>query len=271
MTEKVKEVLLYGTHPGEKITMSYQSEKFKGEYKGKFEGVIPNLQRRYTQTKSGQMRYWIEKYMAIQNCQECKGARLKPASLAVTIGDKNIYELTEQTIGTLHIFFNTLNLSKRDTEISKQIIKEINSRLNFLVNVGLDYLTLNRSAGTLSGGESQRIRLATQIGSQLVGVLYILDEPTIGLHQRDNQRLIKTLQHLRDLGNTVIVVEHDENTIMSADWVLDLGPGAGTHGGKIIASGTPKEIAANKNSLTGKYLTGKSSIKVQRKHHKGSG
>ena len=271
LTEEVKEVLLHGTHPGEKITMSYQSEKFKGEYKGKFEGVIPNLQRRYTQTKSGQMRGWIEKYMAIQNCQECNGARLKPASLSVTIGEKNIYELTEQTIGTLHNFFNTLNLSKRDTEISKQIIKEINSRLNFLVNVGLDYLTLNRSAGTLSGGESQRIRLATQIGSQLVGVLYILDEPTIGLHQRDNQRLIKMLQHLRDLGNTVIVVEHDENTIMSADWVLDLGPRAGTHGGKIIASGTPKEIAANKNSLTGKYLNGKTSIKVQSKHHKGNG
>ena len=271
LTEEVQRVLLYGTHPGEKITMSYQSEKFKGEYKGKFEGVIPNLQRRYTQTKSGQMRDWIEKYMAIQNCPECGGARLKPASLAVTIGKKHIQELTEETVGILHEFFNNIKLSKRDAEIAEQIIKEIKSRLNFLVNVGLDYLTLNRSSGTLSGGESQRIRLATQIGSQLVGVLYILDEPTIGLHQRDNQRLIKTLKHLRDLGNTVIVVEHDENTILAADWVLDLGPRAGSHGGKIVASGTPKDIIENKDSLTGKYLTGHTSIKVQNKRRKGSG
>jgi len=271
LTEEVQRVLLYGTHPGEKITMSYQSEKFKGEYKGKFEGVIPNLQRRYTQTKSGQMRDWIEKYMAIQNCPECGGARLKPASLAVTIGKKHIQELTEETVGILHEFFNNIKLPKRDAEIAEQIIKEIKSRLNFLVNVGLDYLTLNRSSGTLSGGESQRIRLATQIGSQLVGVLYILDEPTIGLHQRDNQRLIKTLKHLRDLGNTVIVVEHDENTILAADWVLDLGPRAGSHGGKIVASGTPKDIIENKDSLTGKYLTGHASIKVQNKRRKGSG
>ncbi len=271
LTEEVQRVLLYGTHPGEKITMSYQSEKFKGKYKGTFEGVIPNLQRRYTQTKSGQMRDWIEKYMAIQNCPECSGARLKPASLAVTIGKKNIQELTEETVGILHDFFNNIKLSKRDAEIAEQIIKEIKSRLNFLVNVGLDYLTLNRSSGTLSGGESQRIRLATQIGSQLVGVLYILDEPTIGLHQRDNQRLIKTLKHLRDLGNTVIVVEHDENTILAADWVLDLGPRAGTHGGKIIASGTPQDIIENKDSLTGKYLAGNASIKVQNKRRKGSG
>ena len=175
--------------------MSYQFEKFKGKYKGKFEGVIPNLQRRYTQTKSGQMRDWIEKYMAIQNCPECSGTRLKPASLAVTIGKKNIHELTEETVGILHDFFNNIKLSKRDAEIAEQIIKEIKSRLNFLVNVGLDYLTLNRSSGTLSGGESQRIRLATRICSQLVGVFYILDEPSIGLHQRDNQRLINTLQH----------------------------------------------------------------------------
>ena len=237
----------------------------------KFEGVIPNLQRRYTQTKSGQMRDWIEKYMAIQNCPECGGARLKPASLAVTIGKKHIHKLTEETVGILHEFFNNIKLSKRDAEIAEQIIKEIKSRLNFLVNVGLDYLTLNRSSGTLSGGESQRIRLATQIGSQLVGVLYILDEPTIGLHQRDNQRLIKTLKHLRDLGNTVIVVEHDENTILAADWVLDLGPRAGSHGGKIVASGTPKDIIENKDSLTGKYLTGHASIKLQNKRRKGNG
>ena len=271
MTEEVHKVILYGTHPDEKITMSYQSEKFKGEYKGKFEGIIPNLQRRYNQTKSSHMRDWIEKYMAIQHCPDCNGTRLKPASLAVTIDKQNIYELTKDTVGTLNGFFNNIKLSKRDTKISEQIIKEIKSRLSFLVNVGLEYLTLNRSAGTLSGGESQRIRLAKQIGSQLVGVLYILDEPTIGLHQRDNERLISTLIHLRDLGNTVIVVEHDENTILSADWVLDLGPRAGIHGGEIVASGTPQNIIDNTKSLTGKYLAGKVGIKIQNKHHQGNG
>ena len=270
-SEEIQRVLLYGTNPEEKITMRYQSEKFKGEYKGKFEGVIPNLQRRYTQTQSGQMRDWIEKYMAIQACPDCKGARLKPESIAVTINEKNIFELTQDTVGSLHSFFQKLKLSSRDEEISEQIVKEINSRLGFLVNVGLDYLTLQRSAGTLSGGESQRIRLATQIGSQLVGVLYILDEPTIGLHQRDNQRLIHTLQHLRNLGNTVIVVEHDENTIRAADWVLDLGPRAGSHGGKIIASGTPADIVKNKQSLTGKYLNGQSVISFNGNRRKGNG
>ena len=271
LTPEVQNVLLYGNKSKRKLERTSQSKKFSGEFKDKFEGVIPNLERRYSQTKSGQMRDWIEKYMAIQSCPDCNGTRLKPASLAVTINKKNIYTLTESTIGVLHNFFNKIILSKRDKEISEQIIKEIKSRLSFLVNVGLDYLTLNRSSGTLSGGESQRIRLATQIGSQLVGVLYILDEPTIGLHQRDNERLIKTLIHLRDLGNTVIVVEHDENTILAADWILDMGPKAGNHGGKIIASGTPDDIIKNKKSLTGKYLTGQNSINIKNREHQGNG
>jgi len=271
LTEEVRETLLFGTHPNEKIITTYKSEKFKGEYKGRFEGIIPNLQRRYSQTKSGRMREWIEKYMAIQNCPDCKGARLKQASLAVTINNKNINKLTKKTIGTLLVFFKQLSLSNRDAEISEQIIKEIKSRLTFLVNVGLDYLTMDRSAGTLSGGESQRIRLATQIGSQLMGVLYILDEPTIGLHQRDNERLIQTLKDLRDLGNTIIIVEHDENTIRASDWVLDMGPKAGDHGGEIIAVGTPENIMGNKKSITGQYLSGKIHLSMDRKLHKGSG
>ena len=259
--QEIKDILLYGIKQKEKIIMSYNSEKFHGEYKGNFEGVIPNLKRRYSETKSPRMREWIEKYMSIRNCQSCHGARLKKAILSVRIKDKNIYDLTQETLGNLTKFFKELKLSQRDTKISNQIIKEINSRLNFLVDVGLNYLTMNRSAGTLSGGESQRIRLATQIGSQLVGVIYILDEPTIGLHQRDNTRLIKTLKHLRNLGNTVIVVEHDENTILEADWIIDMGPGAGINGGKIIAEGTPGQIKKNKHSITGKYLSNKECFK----------
>ena len=271
MSEDIKEVLLYGTQPNESITMKYKSNKFKGEYKGKFEGVIPNLERRYTQTKSGQMRDWIEKYMAIQDCTECLGGRLKSSSLAVKINNNNIFDLTKYPIGKLNDFFNNIKLSKRDIEISEQIIKEIKSRLSFLVNVGLEYLTLNRSSGTLSGGESQRIRLATQIGSQLVGVLYILDEPTIGLHQRDNERLISTLKHLRDLGNTVLVVEHDENTILDSDWIIDMGPKAGKNGGLIMASGKPEDIITNKNSITGKYLSQKYKVISNINVRKGNG
>ncbi len=268
---EVQRVLLHGTKPDENITMQYQSDKFKGEYKGSFEGVIRNLQRRYEQTKSGHMREWIEKYMTIQKCTTCKGSRLKQSSLAVHIDKKNIYSLTEETIGTLHDFFQNLSLTKRDEEIAEQITKEIKSRLGFLVNVGLSYLTLSRSAGTLSGGEAQRIRLATQIGSQLMGVLYILDEPSIGLHQRDNRRLIHTLEHLRDLGNTIIVVEHDEETIRSADWVVDMGPKAGIHGGEIIFSGQPEKIEKCGASITGQYLSGKSEIPVANKRRKGNG
>jgi excinuclease ABC subunit A len=271
LPEKVQNVLLFGTPKDEKINMSYSSEKFSGEYKGGFEGVVNNLKRRYTQTKSTGMRDWIEKYMAIQKCPECKGARLKPASLSVKINRKNIDSLTQETIGELNSFFNTIELTKRHEMIANQIVKEICSRLGFLVNVGLDYLTLSRSAGTLSGGEAQRIRLATQIGSQLVGVMYILDEPSIGLHQRDNQRLINTLTHLRDLGNTVIVVEHDEETMISADWVMDLGPGAGVHGGELIAEGTVKDIKKVKTSITGEYLSGKRSISIPEIRRKGNG
>lgn len=271
LPERVQKVLLYGTRSNEAITMTYNSERFKGEYKGKFEGVIPNLKRRYTQTKSTQMRDWIEKFMARQACPECGGARLKKASLSVKVGQKNVHDLTEQTVGGLDEFFNDLTMTNRQQTIAEQIIKEIRARLGFLINVGLDYLTLNRSAGTLSGGEAQRIRLATQIGSQLVGVLYILDEPSIGLHQRDNQRLIQTLTQLRDLGNTVIVVEHDEETIRSADWVLDLGPGAGIHGGELVASGPPEAIEANPASLTGRYLSHASKIEHNGKRRRGNG
>jgi len=265
LKEDVRKVLLFGTSSEKKITMSYSSEKFKGEYKGSFEGIIPNLERRYSQTNSTRMQEWIEKFMAVQDCPDCKGARLKKASLAVTINDKNINFLTKETIGDLLVFFNELSLNKRKLEIAEQIIKEIKSRLTFLVNVGLDYITMNRSANTLSGGESQRIRLATQIGSQLMGVLYVLDEPTIGLHQRDNDRLIKTLHHLRDIGNSIIVVEHDENTIMASDWVIDMGPKAGIEGGKVVAEDTPQNIIKNKKSLTGKYLSGEKKLHVKRR------
>ena len=271
LQEKVQQVLLWGTEPNETISMSYNSERFKGEYKGRFEGVIPNLRRRYTQTQSQQMREWIEQFMAIQECPTCKGARLKQSHMAVKVGRRNIHELTENTTGALLDFFQELVLTRKQEQIADQIIKEIRARLGFLVNVGLDYLTLNRAAGTLSGGEAQRIRLATQIGSQLVGVLYILDEPSIGLHQRDNRRLIDTLQELRDLGNTVIVVEHDEETIRSADWVLDLGPGAGIHGGEVVAEGTPDEICSNPKSITGQYLSRKRSIEFVTNRRKGNG
>ena len=271
LPEKVKKILLYGTGNSKNISMSYKSERFKGEYKGSYEGVINNLKRRYAQTKSAGMRDWIEKYMTIQKCPKCMGARLKPASLSVKINRKNIENLSLETIGNLYTFFNKLQLTQRQEVIAEQIVKEIRSRLGFLVNVGLDYLTLNRSAGTLSGGEAQRIRLATQIGSQLVGVMYILDEPSIGLHQRDNKRLIDTLTHLRDLGNTVIVVEHDEETMRAADWVMDLGPGAGVHGGKLIAEGTVSQIVKVKNSITAEYLSGEKKIDIPNVRRCGNG
>ncbi len=271
LPEKVKKILLYGTGNSKNISMSYKSERFKGEYNGSYEGVINNLKRRYAQTKSAGMRDWIEKYMTIQKCPKCMGARLKPASLSVKINRRNIENLSLETIGNLYTFFNKLQLTQRQEVIAEQIVKEIRSRLGFLVNVGLDYLTLNRSAGTLSGGEAQRIRLATQIGSQLVGVMYILDEPSIGLHQRDNKRLIDTLTHLRDLGNTVIVVEHDEETMRAADWVMDLGPGAGVHGGKLIAEGTVSQIIKVKNSITAEYLSGEKKIDIPNVRRCGNG
>ena len=271
LSDKVKHVLLYGTPKEEKFNMSYNSDNFSGEIKKSFEGVINNLKRRYTQTKSTGMRDWIEKYMTIQKCPKCRGARLKPASLFVKINRNNIEDLAQKTIGDLYSFFNVLQLTQRQEIIAEQIVKEISSRLGFLVNVGLDYLTLNRSAGTLSGGEAQRIRLATQIGSQLVGVMYILDEPSIGLHQRDNKRLISTLKHLKNLGNTVIVVEHDEETMLAADWVMDLGPGAGIHGGELVAEGTVSDIKKIRNSITAKYLSKEKQIDIPKTRRKGNG
>ena len=235
-----------------------------------FEGIITNLERRYIETKSNWIREWIERYMNEVECPMCHGTRLNSNVLSVLIGKKNIYEVTELSILELKEFINSLKLNNEQKEISDIIIKEINSRLDFLINVGLDYLTLNRAAGTLSGGESQRIRLATQIGSRLTGVLYVLDEPSIGLHQRDNQRLINSLLEMRDLGNSLIVVEHDTDTMLAADYLVDIGPGAGDNGGQVIAAGTPEEVMKNKNSLTGKYLTGELKIEVPKKRRKGN-
>ncbi len=236
-----------------------------------YEGVIPNLERRYRETDSEYIRSEIERYMRIFKCPACEGKRLKPEALAVTVSDTSIAELTNMSIDSVSKFFSTLKLNKKQKKIASQILKEINSRLSFLQNVGLSYLTLDRGASTLSGGEAQRIRLATQIGSHLVGVLYILDEPSIGLHQRDNTRLIETLKQLRDLKNTVIVVEHDEETILEADHVIDIGPGAGKHGGVVIAQGTPAQIKKNPKSLTGKYLSGKEQVALPKKRRKGNG
>ena len=235
-----------------------------------FEGIITNLERRYIETKSTWIREWIERYMNEVECPMCHGTRLNSNVLSVLIDKKNIYEVTELSILELKEFINSLKLNNEQKEISDIIIKEINSRLDFLINVGLDYLTLNRAAGTLSGGESQRIRLATQIGSRLTGVLYVLDEPSIGLHQRDNQRLINSLLEMRDLGNSLIVVEHDTDTMLAADYLIDIGPGAGDNGGQVIAAGTPEEVMKNKNSLTGKYLTGELKIEVPKKRRKGN-
>ena len=235
-----------------------------------YEGVIVNLERRYMETKSSWVREWIENYMTELPCPTCHGARLDSSVLSVLIGGKNIYEVTQLSIKDLYHFLKTLKLTKEQKEISNLIIKEINSRLEFLINVGLEYLTLARTAATLSGGEAQRIRLATQIGSRLTGVLYVLDEPSIGLHQRDNNRLIQSLLDMRDLGNTLVVVEHDTDTMLASDYLVDIGPGAGLHGGNIVAEGTPEEVMRNPNSLTGKYLTGEEKIEVPTKRRKGN-
>ena len=255
----------------EKLKVTYTKENVTAVYNHSFEGEINNLRRRYMETNSDTMKAEIEKYMSDNPCPKCKGARLKPEALAVTVGGKNIFEFTSMAIREELDFINSINFSEKDKIISSQIIKEIQSRLSFLINVGLDYLDLARKAGTLSGGEAQRIRLATQIGSQLMGVLYILDEPSIGLHQRDNDRLISTLKQLRDVGNTLIVVEHDEDTMREADYIVDIGPGAGEHGGKIVASGTLDEIMGNENSLTGKYLTGAKKVELPEERRKGNG
>ncbi len=265
LSEAPKELIdeiLFGTD-GRELTVNFVS-KFQGqrEYVREFEGVVNNLQRRYIETKSPEMREWIEDYMYESPCPACNGARLNPVSLAVKIDNKNIYEVSQLSVVKSLKFFDELNLSTMNKIIGSQIIKEIKDRLQFLSDVGLTYLTLDRNAGTLSGGESQRIRLATQIGSSLVGVLYVLDEPSIGLHQRDNSMLIKTLRSLTELGNTLIVVEHDEETMESADYILDIGPGAGINGGEIIGFGTIDEIKNNENSITGQYLSGKKKIEV---------
>ena len=269
LPKKVQEVLMYGEP--EKLKVTYTKENVTAVYNHSFEGEINNLRRRYMETNSDTMKAEIEKYMSDNPCPKCKGARLKPEALAVTVGGKNIFEFTSMAIREELDFINSINFSEKDKIISSQIIKEIQSRLSFLINVGLDYLDLARKAGTLSGGEAQRIRLATQIGSQLMGVLYILDEPSIGLHQRDNDRLISTLKQLRDVGNTLIVVEHDEDTMREADYIVDIGPGAGEHGGEIVAKGTLDEIMSNENSLTGKYLTGAKKVELPEKRRKGNG
>ena len=261
--------VLYGSD-GEKIYFKYENDfgQIREGYV-EFEGVIPNVERRFKETTSDYIREQMEKYMAQQACPKCKGYRLKEEALAVKIGGKHISEVTELSIREALEFFNQLTLSEKDLAISKLIFKEIKERLGFLLNVGLEYLTLSRAAGTLSGGEAQRIRLATQIGSRLTGVLYILDEPSIGLHQRDNDRLIDTLKNMRDIGNTLIVVEHDEDTMLAADYLIDIGPGAGVRGGEVVASGTPEEVMANEKSLTGQYLSGKKFIPLPLKRNKG--
>lgn len=268
--EEAKNAVLYGTGE-EKIKMSYNRAYGSGEYEMPFEGVITNLQRRYDRPTSEYARSDINRYMSDITCPKCHGARLNDEILAVTIGGKNIYEFTQMSVKDEMDFINSLTFTERELIIANQIIKEIKSRLEFLLNVGLDYLTLSRSSGTLSGGEAQRIRLATQIGSGLTGVLYILDEPSIGLHQRDNDRLIGTLENLRDLGNTVIVVEHDTDTMLAADHIVDVGPGAGIHGGEIVGEGTAKELEKFPDSITGKYLSGELNIPVPSSRRKPKG
>lgn len=270
LPDKVVQVLLYGLE-GEKLVVHYDKEFSSGEFNHNFEGVIGQLKRRYMETGSDYIKTDIEQYMSDNPCPKCKGARLKPEVLAVTVGDKNINEFCKMSIRDELEFIDSMELSEKNLIISNQILKEIRSRLKFLIDVGLDYLNLSRNSGTLSGGESQRIRLATQIGSSLVGVLYILDEPSIGLHQRDNERLIATLQHLRDIGNTLVVVEHDEDTMMAADYIVDIGPGAGEHGGSIVAAGTIEEIKECDHSITGQYLSGRKHISVPEKRRKPNG
>ena len=263
------DILLYGSP--DMLEFNYVAKNGNTrKSKNYFEGIITNLERRYIETKSGWIRDWIEQYMTELPCPTCNGTRLQDSVLSVLINKKNIYEVTCLSIRELRNFISNLKLNKEQEEIASIIVKEIMSRLDFLINVGLDYLTLNRSAGTLSGGESQRIRLATQIGSRLTGVLYVLDEPSIGLHQRDNRKLINSLLEMRDLGNSLIVVEHDTDTMLAADYLIDIGPYAGDHGGQVMAAGTPEEVMQNENSLTGKYLTGKEKIEVPTKRRKGN-
>ncbi len=270
LTKKEENIVLYGTT--EIIPFNYTT-KSGNVYNQKdfYEGIINNLQRRYMETSSTWIREWLERYMIETTCTKCNGSRLRDEVLSVLINGKNIYEGTCLSIKDLYDFMNNLKLTKEQQEIGKLLIEEIKNRLKFLLNVGLEYLTLSRTASTLSGGESQRIRLATQIGSRLTGVLYVLDEPSIGLHQRDNERLIKSLLEMRDLGNTLIVVEHDTDTMLASDYLVDIGPGAGDNGGKVMAAGTPEEVMKNENSITGQYLSGKKCIEIPKTRRKGTG
>lgn len=270
LPKATKDALMYGTN-GKKIKMERRSEYGTGTYMAEFEGIVNNLQRRYDETTSDYSRNDIEQYMSVVDCSECKGARLKKESLGVTVGGINIDELCKKPINKTMVFFDELKLSQRDEMIAKAIIKEIKDRIKFLSSVGLEYLTLSRSSGTLSGGESQRIRLATQIGSSLMGVLYVLDEPSIGLHQKDNEKLLDTLRHLRDIGNTLIVVEHDEDTMYAADYIVDIGPGAGIHGGNVVCCGSVEDIKNCENSITGQYLSGKKKIPIPETRREGNG
>ncbi|MDL2236689.1 excinuclease ABC subunit UvrA [Christensenellaceae bacterium OttesenSCG-928-K19] len=267
LPDVVQHVLLYGTD-GEKLKVYYDDAGGKGYYMASYEGLVHNMERRYVETTSDYAKGEIEAYMVEVPCEACGGQRYKPETLSVKIGDMNIAELSDLSIRAARDYINTVKLDSKQAAVAGRVLKELNARFDFLLNVGLEYLTLSRAAGTLSGGEAQRIRLATQIGSGLMGVLYILDEPSIGLHQKDNAKLLKTLKGLRDLGNTLIVVEHDEETMLAADHIVDIGPGAGAHGGKIVAEGTPREIMDNKKSITGQYLSGKKQIKIPSKLRK---
>lgn len=270
LPEDIQNMLLYGTN-GKSVKVHYVGQRGEGFYDVAFEGLVKNMERKYRETGSDTIKQEYEEFMTITPCKECGGQRLKKSSLAVTVADKNIHEITSMSISDLNKFLEEMKLSQRSLLIGEQILKEIKARIKFLMDVGLNYLTLSRATGTLSGGEAQRIRLATQIGSGLVGVAYILDEPSIGLHQRDNDKLINTLTHLRDLGNTLIVVEHDEDTMFAADHIVDIGPGAGEHGGEVIAEGTAQEIMANENSITGAYLSGRIKIPVPKERRKPTG
>ena len=268
--DKIKDVIINGTH-GKEIKVHYKGQRGEGIYDVAFEGLVKNVERRYRETGSESSKQEYESFMRITPCRPCKGQRLKKEALAVTVGDKNIHEVTSMSIRALQVFLNELQLTSTQQMIGEQVLKEIRARVGFLMNVGLEYLTLSRATGTLSGGEAQRIRLATQIGSGLVGVAYILDEPSIGLHQRDNDKLLATLKHLRDLGNTLIVVEHDEDTMREADCIVDIGPGAGEHGGQLVAIGTAEDLMKNKNSITGQYLSGAMKIPVPEERRKPNG
>ena len=268
--EKIRNILLYGTN-GEEVSVVYEGQRGRGVYSVAFEGLIKNVERRYRETGAESTKQEYEKFMRITPCKECGGMRLKKGSLAVTVADKNIYEVTSLSIEELYEFIKDLQLTPQQQRIGHRIVKEITARVGFLMSVGLDYLSLSRSTGSLSGGEAQRIRLATQIGSGLVGVCYILDEPSIGLHQRDNDKLLATLKNLRDMGNTLIVVEHDEDTMREADWIVDIGPGAGSHGGEVIAEGTAEDIMKVKESVTGQYLSGAKKIPIPKMRKRATG